>query len=420
MHHLYELPELKKGEINKKMPRLEANVVAFSQITKVPVSFFSGNGKYIWSTMDDARICAANTSFGNDDFSCTRNLISSMNISLSLPEPYIFMCEAGLINLCSPLVLDKHVYGFLVAGPIAMGTNMEKHIGTLSSKIVAFEVDYARLIPLVKNMNMYKPSEISYLNTLFQNALTSAMGGSSAAPHVNQQYKEHSEIGEKLITLKKEKINLEYPYESENELANIIKSGNVELCKKGFGKYMEDIIVFEGGNMSLVKLRLIAFFTRIMENHYEWQNNFDQFFYLERINESQTLKEMHQFAISLILTLTESMSQQNYSGGSTVIREVVSYVTTNYKEDITLAKLAEHVHVNSTYLSTLFKQEMGIPFTAYLNNIRLARSEELLRTSYQSITEICLTVGFSSPSYFTKVFKKHYGIGPKEYRIQYQ
>ena len=420
MQHLYELPELKRSEINKKMPKLEANIVAFSQVTKIPVSFFSADGKYIWSTMDDARICVANTAFGHDEFSCTRNLISSMNISLSLPEPYIFMCEAGLINLCSPLVLDKHVYGFLIAGPIAMGTNTEKHLGTLSGKIVAFEVDYARLIPLVKNMNMYKPGEISYLNTLFQNALTSAIGTFPTVVQVNQQYKEQSEIGEKLTTLKEEKINVEYPYESENELANIIKSGNVDLCKKGFGKYMEDIIVFEGGNMSLVKLRLIGFFTRITQNQYEWQNNFDQFFYLERINESQTLKEMHQFAISLMLTLTESMSQQNYSGGSSVIREVVSYVNTNYKEDITLAKLAAHVHINSTYLSTLFKQEMGIPFTTYLNNIRLARSEELLRTGYQSITEICLAVGFSSPSYFTKVFKKHYGLGPREYRLQYQ
>ena len=183
---------------------------------------------------------------------------------------------------------------------------------------------------------------------------------------------------------------------------------------------MEDIIVFEGGNMSLVKLRLIGFFTHITQNQYEWQTNFDQFFYLERINESQTLKEMHQFAISLILTLTESMAQQNYSGGSSVIKEVVSYVNTNFKEDITLSKLAVHVHVNSTYLSTLFKQEMGIPFTTYLNNIRLSHSEELLRTSYHSITEICLMVGFTSPSYFTKVFKKHYGIGPREYRLQYQ
>ena len=420
MQHLYELPDLKKEEINKKMPKLEANIVAFSQITKVPVSFFSANGKYVWSTMDDARICATNTSFGNDDFSCTRNLVSSMDISLSLPEPYIFMCEAGLINLCSPLVLDKYVYGFLIAGPIAMGTNAEKHIGTLSSKIVTFEVDYARLIPLIKNMNMYTPGEVSYLNILFQNALTSAIGSFSTMSPINRQHKEPPEIGETLTALKKEKINVAYPYESEKELANIIRSGNIELCKKGFGKYMEDIIVFEGGNMSLVKLRLIAFFTHITQNHYECQNNFDRFFYLERINESQTLKEMHQFALSLILTLTESMSQLNYSGDSAVIREVVSYVTTNYKENITLAKLAEHVHINSTYLSTLFKQEMGIPFTAYLNNIRLARSEELLRTSYRSITEICLSVGFSSPSYFTKVFKKHYGMGPKEYRTQYQ
>ena len=40
MQHLYELPELKSGDINKKMPRLETNLVAFSQITKIPISFF--------------------------------------------------------------------------------------------------------------------------------------------------------------------------------------------------------------------------------------------------------------------------------------------------------------------------------------------------------------------------------------------
>lgn len=420
MQHLYELPELRGEEINKKMPRLEANIVAFSQISKVPVSFFSANGKYIWSTMGDARICATNASFGEEDFVCTENLVSSMNISLSLHEAYIFTCAAGLLHLCNPLVLDNHVYGFLIAGPIAMGTNMEKHIGSITSKMISFEVDYARLIPIVKNMNMFKPSEITYLNTLFQNAIHSVMGGAPSASLINQPFKEQTELREKLTSIKKERINLEYPYESESELANIIKSGNMELCKKGFGKYMEDIIVFEGGNMSLVKLRLIGFFSHITQSHFEQQTNFDYFFYLERINESQTLKEMHQFAISLILALTESMAKQNYSGGSSVIKEVVSYVNTNYKEDITLAKLAEHVHVNSTYLSTLFKQEMSIPFTAYLNNIRLAHSEELLRTTYHSITEICIMVGFSSPSYFTKVFKKHYDLGPKEYRAKYQ
>lgn len=417
MQHLYELIELQSKEINKTLPRLETNLTAFSQITKIPVSFFSGNGKYIWSTMDDKRICSANISFGDDDFKCTRNLVSSMKISLSLPEPYIFMCEAGLINLCAPLAAKNHVYGFLMAGPIAMGTSTEKHLGSLSSKIHAFDVDYARLIPLIKNMNMYQPGEISYLNTLFYNAIALDTDGIQAASSINQQYKDQTEISEKLTSMKNERINLEYPYESENELINIIKSGNVELCKKGLSKYLEDIIVFEGGNMSLVKLRIIGFFTRITHTHFEWQTNSDHFFYLERINESQTLREMHQFSVSLVHSLTESMAHKNYSGNSTVIKEVVSYLNTNYREDINLPDLAERVHVNSTYLSTLFKQEMGISFTVYLNGIRLSRAEELLRNSSNTITDICAMVGFSSPSYFTKVFKNHYGVGPKEYRI---
>ena len=94
MNHLYELPVFKNNQNLKIIMEVENAVTAFSGITHIPVSYFSGAGKFLWCSMRHDRVCDANTDYGSDSLPCTRNLISSMNISLSIPEPYMFMCNA--------------------------------------------------------------------------------------------------------------------------------------------------------------------------------------------------------------------------------------------------------------------------------------------------------------------------------------
>ena len=78
--------------------------------------------------------------------------------------------------------------------------------------------------------------------------------------------------------------------------------------------------------------------------------------------------------------------------------------------------VAEELHTNHSYLSTLFKKEMGVGFSDYLNEVRLKRSQDLLSSTGLSMVEIALRSGFESQSYFTKNFKKKYGMTPSQYR----
>lgn len=95
---------------------------------------------------------------------------------------------------------------------------------------------------------------------------------------------------------------------------------------------------------------------------------------------------------------------------------VVDYVDTHYREpDLSLKRLGEEFSYTEKYLSSLFKKHMQIQFSSYLNNLRIQRAMELLAARAGSIGAVAGMCGFSSPLYFSKVFKKRTGWTPTEY-----
>jgi len=87
-------------------------------------------------------------------------------------------------------------------------------------------------------------------------------------------------------------------------------------------------------------------------------------------------------------------------------------------ENLNLQFVAAHLHKNPKYLSTLFKKETGVSFTAYVNGVRLEQADMLLRTTPHSISHISLEVGYGSHKYFSAVYRKRYGVSPSEVRRQ--
>ena len=104
---------------------------------------------------------------------------------------------------------------------------------------------------------------------------------------------------------------------------------------------------------------------------------------------------------------------------SLTIRNALSYIKTNYASNITLSDVAEAVLVSSSYLSLIFKQETGVNFSNYLSNYRIEQAKKMLISSNKKIYEIANDVGFSSPYYFSKVFKEVNGLTCKEYKDKF-
>ncbi len=98
------------------------------------------------------------------------------------------------------------------------------------------------------------------------------------------------------------------------------------------------------------------------------------------------------------------------------IREVISYVDENFLEKITIAELAFLFKTNRATLCRDFKRETGMTLISYVNEKKLALARERIAESDETFTEISRELRFESVHYFTRFFKQHMGITPKEYR----
>lgn len=92
------------------------------------------------------------------------------------------------------------------------------------------------------------------------------------------------------------------------------------------------------------------------------------------------------------------------------------YINTHFHEDIFLEKLADKYVTSPSYLSRLLKRNLGVSFNTYLANIRIARAKQLLESTSKSVNVIAEETGFNSRNTFIRMFKKHEGIIPSEYR----
>lgn len=98
------------------------------------------------------------------------------------------------------------------------------------------------------------------------------------------------------------------------------------------------------------------------------------------------------------------------------LRNVLEYVKVHYREKLTAESLAKIANMSVSRFFTVFKAHTGMSPIAYLNNYRLFRATEQLRTTDDRISEIANAVGIDDPVYFNKLFRKAYQLSPSKYR----
>jgi len=98
------------------------------------------------------------------------------------------------------------------------------------------------------------------------------------------------------------------------------------------------------------------------------------------------------------------------------ILPALTYINENYNEDIRLLDVSAMLGFEESYFCRIFKAAVGATFTEYLNFVRICKAEKMLARSNDSILDISASVGFSSVSYFNRIFKKYKNCSPRYYR----
>ncbi len=138
---------------------------------------------------------------------------------------------------------------------------------------------------------------------------------------------------------------------------------------------------------------------------------------VETINNDQ---ELDRFLIEMLRKYCLLVQNYSFRGYSPVIQKVVNYINLNITGELSLKYLSEGYSVNASYLSTLFKKEMKMTITDYINQQRIREAMTLLNSTNMQIQDIASRCGIYDVNYFRKLFKKITGMTPTEYVKQFR
>jgi len=134
---------------------------------------------------------------------------------------------------------------------------------------------------------------------------------------------------------------------------------------------------------------------------------------IERMTKRDDITALWQEMAHRYCLLVKKHSLKTYSP---LIQKVISRVEFDLAGDLSLKANAKALNVNASYLSTLFKKELGTTLTEYVNGKRIEYAIYLLNTTKLSISTVGQRCGIQDDNYFTKIFKKYVGKTPKQFR----
>lgn len=129
-----------------------------------------------------------------------------------------------------------------------------------------------------------------------------------------------------------------------------------------------------------------------------------------------------EYKSSLLQLLAQCLKENHYNlkqyenWNNDTFSKILFYVSTHYREDISLKHLSEYFHYTTQHISLMFKRYLHINYYVYLTKLRLDRAKLLLMTTDKRIIDIALECGFSSEHGLINHFKKWYGKTPSQYR----
>jgi AraC-like DNA-binding protein len=142
-----------------------------------------------------------------------------------------------------------------------------------------------------------------------------------------------------------------------------------------------------------------------------WEN------YSKLCDDCLMAENVNALTIKLLLELTAKVKKSSEKMLSASAEKVKGYVASHLYERITVAEVAENLGLSASYLNSSFKQQTGSCITDYIQMKKIEEAKTLLSAGADSIADIWTNLGYYDQSHFSRIFKKHTGFTPKQFRV---
>ncbi|MCD7882187.1 MAG: helix-turn-helix transcriptional regulator [Lachnospiraceae bacterium] len=137
---------------------------------------------------------------------------------------------------------------------------------------------------------------------------------------------------------------------------------------------------------------------------------------IETIETLSNIEQCAAFQRECIQSYCHLVRRYTLSNYSSLTQKVLTGISTDLSADLSLKKFSDQLSVNASYLSTLFKKEVGVPLTEYVNRSRIQHAQGLLLRTDLPIKTIAQQCGIADIYYFSRLFKRITGTTPKAFR----
>ncbi|MGN0492465.1 MAG: helix-turn-helix transcriptional regulator [Acutalibacteraceae bacterium] len=327
---------------------------------------------------------------------------------------YVFYCPKGFVFIAASTTDDQGTLsGGLILGPIVMG-EPEDTLGLFDNKEFCASVSE---LPQWDTVKVRNAEEIL-------KAVASTLSGtvqSRYGSYVFEQEKMLSELYEIKNGLKNDNTDSAFLIRSEKELnamiANQDKDGAQNLLNEILG-----YIFFTGkADLFTIKARLIEMLVLLSRSAIDAGAGIQEILLfnegnIKQIEEISSIEDMSAWITVIMHRFIQYSFDFSSVKHSDIMYKIMQYVKANYDKKITLEDIAEHVYLSRSYVSSMFKEEMGESLFSYINRVRVEKSKILLLNESVSLANVGGLCGFEDQSYFTKVFKNIVGMSPKKFR----
>lgn len=226
-----------------------------------------------------------------------------------------------------------------------------------------------------------------------------------------------------------EEDNPHRPMEVEYSFYNAVSSGDMdyvrENIKEGDFKNPEGMGILSRNALTNLKYHFVVTVAMITRHCVEAGIELEQAyrlsdFYILKMDSMTTTEDIAALHDSMVLDFTGKMLLiKKQSIISKSITMCIEYVYNHIHDRITIEDLAAYTDLSPSYLSRLFKKELGISVSDYIREKKIDKAQNLLKYSDFTPVEIANYLSFSSQSHFIQAFEKMVGMTPKKYRDRY-
>jgi two-component system response regulator YesN len=213
-----------------------------------------------------------------------------------------------------------------------------------------------------------------------------------------------------------------YPMDLEKQLTNQLKTSEIGQVKGTLDSILAMNINVQQSSPELIQNLFKALAGTAIRTIYDIEATTEEIFdgpgfdLYSEIDKCKTINEKRHCILEAFTTICRYIQQRNENQYEQLFKKIKDYVENFYHQELSLPQLGEALKMSPTYLSSKFREITGMKFVDFVNLRRIEQAKRYLMESDDAVNSISEKVGFVNANTFIKVFKKHEGITPGQYR----